>query len=83
MSEKKMDKCCSHWKTGLADFLKEKGGRFFLFCRFHSSNRPNDLPKCHPECFTFSSSYAEKQTFSKEEGPKSDKHLISPYSITT
>ena len=57
----------SPWKHFLSFFLKDYGGKFFLYCNFNSSDLSDNLPSFYKECLNVWSKLTAKPAESREE----------------
>ena len=57
----------SPWKHFLSFFLKDFGGKFFLYCNFNSSDLSDNLPSFYRECLNVWSKLTAKPAESREE----------------
>ena len=57
----------SLWKHFLSFFLKDYGGKCFLYCNFNSSDLSDNLPGFYRECLNFWSKLTAKPAESREE----------------
>ena len=57
----------SPWKHVLSFFLKDYGGKFFLYCNFNSVDLPDHLPSFYRECLNVWSKLTAKPVESRDE----------------